>query len=360
MFGIFSKKNRCLGVDLGATSIKVVELKKENNLPVFVNYAISYESGALLQSSKLDLLNGQAKSVLESVLKQGNFDTRTAVMGIPGFFSLIFFIELPEMSAKEIEQAVRFEAIKFIPTPLEEVSLGWEIIGSLQEKAMEGGQVSSQNRKNQIMVVSVPKSTTDKYMAFAKSAKLNVAAMEVENFATVRALVGNDKGTFMIVNMGAKATDFTIVSDGVVRVTRNIDMGGSEISRCLVSGLGIDHERADNLKKSNRINLLDPQGETNRLIAPIIGLITEEIKRLQEIYYKKSPLKKVEKIIFTGGTSKMNTLVEFFAKETGLECQKGNSLARIGVSNKQLPVLEEISPELTVALGLAMRGLESA
>ncbi len=359
MFGIFTKKNRCLGVDLGTTGIKIVELKKENNLPVFVNYAVSYDSGSLLQSSGLELLDVQAKGVLEAVLKQGNFETKCAVMGIPGFLSLIFFVELPEMPEVEIEQAIRFEAAKFIPTHLEEVSLGWEIIGSFQEKAFEGGQVPKQSRKNQIMVVSVPKNTTDKYGAIARSVKLKVKAMEVENFAAVRTLIGNDKGTFMIVNLGAKATDFTIVSDGVVRVTRNIDVGGVEISRSLASGLGIDLERADKLKKSDRVNLLDPRGETSRLIAPAIGMITDEMKRLREIYHKKSPLKKIEKVIFTGGTSKMSTLIEFFSKEIGVECQRGNPLARIGVSKKNLPLLEEVAPELTVALGLAMRGLES-
>jgi len=359
MFGIFANKNKCLGVDLGTTGIKIIELKKENNLPVFVNYAISYDSGSLLQSAGLELLDGQAKGVLNSVLKSGNFGTKNAVLGIPGFFSLIFFIELPEMPETEIEQAVKFEATKYIPTPLKEVSLGWEIVGSIQEKSLEGGQPSSQGRKIQVMVVSVPRSTTTKYQEIAKAAKLNLTVMEVENFAVVRTLIGNDKGTFMIVNIGARATDFIIVSDGIIRITRSINIGGSEISRSLASGLGIDLARADQIKKSDRVNLLDPQGETTRLIGPTMGMMIDEIKRLREIYHKKSPLKKIEKLIFTGGTSKMTTLVEFFTKEIGMECQRGNSLARIGVPKKHLAVLERVAPELTVAIGLAMRGLEA-
>lgn len=358
MFGLFSKKNRCLGVDLGTTGIKIIELKKENNLPVFVNYAISYDSGSLLQSSGLELLEGQAKEILAKVLKEGNFGSKEAVIGIPGFFSLIFFVELPEMPEAEIEQAVKFEAAKYIPTPIAEVSLGWEMIGSVQEKQIEGGQVSAQGRKTQVMVVSVPKSTALKYGELVKSVKLRSKAIEVENFAAARALIGNDKGTFMIVNIGAKATDFTVVSDGVVRITRNIDVGGVEISRSLASGFGIDLERADKLKKSGRINLLDRQNDTTRLIGPAVGIITDEIKRLREMYHKKSPLKKIEKVIFTGGTSKMSTLVEYFAKETGMECQRGNSLARIGVDKKYQALLEEVSPELSVAIGLAIRGLE--
>jgi len=135
-------------------------------------------------------------------------------------------------------------------------------------------------------------------------------------------------------------------------------VGGVEISRSLASGFGIDLNRADKLKKSNSINLLDPMNESTRLIGPAVGIVVEEIKRLREVYHKKSPLKKIEKIIFTGGTSKMNTLVEYLAKETGMECQKGNSLARIGLEKKQQEILETVSPELTVAIGLAMRGLE--
>jgi len=358
MFGIFSKKNRCLGVDLGTTGIKIVELKKENNLPVFVNYAISYDSGSLLQSSGLELLDGQAKDILSKVIKEGGFTTKNAAIGIPGFLSLIFFIELPEMPDAEIEQAVKFEAAKYIPTPIGEVSLGWETIGSVQEKSFEGGQPSSQSRKMQVMVVSVPKSTTVKYGEIVKSVKLSLKAMEVENFAAARAIVGNDKGTFMIVNIGAKVTDFTVVGDGIVRVTRNIDVGGAEISRSLASGFGIDLSRADKLKKSSRINLLDSQNDTTRLVGPSIGIIIDEIKRLREIYHKKSPLKKIEKLILTGGTSKMATLTDYFARETGMECQIGNPLARVGVDKKQQAIVEAVSPELSVAIGLAMRGIE--
>jgi len=358
MFGIFAKKNRCLGVDFGTTGIKIVELKKENNLPVFVNYAISYDSGSLLQADGLEPLDTQARDVLGNVLKNGDFTTKKAVLGIPGFFSLIFFIDLPEMPEGEIEQAVKFEAAKYIPTPIDEVNLGWEAIGSVQEKSLEGGQLPAKARKIQVMVVSVPRSITKKYGEIAGSVKLKTAAMEVENFAAARALIGNDKGTFMIVNMGAKATDFTIVSDGVVRVTRNIDVGGAEMSRALASGLGVDLERADKLKKSDHVNLLDSKGEMASLIGPAVGIVSEEIKRLREIYHKKSPLKKIEKIVFTGGTSKMKTLIGFFEKEIGIGCQLGNSLARVGVAKKHQAVLEAVSPELTVAIGLAMRGLE--
>jgi len=359
MFGFFSRKNGCLGIDIGTTGIKIVELKKENNLPIFVNYAISCDSGSLLQSRGLEILDGEAKDLMNTILKKGNFGTQNTVLGIPGFFSLVFFVDLPEMPENEISQAVKFEAARFIPTPLAEVSLGWEIVGGQQEKPVDGSQGASHARKIQIMVVSVPKVTTLKYEEIAKTAKLDLKAMEVENFAAVRSLVGNDKGTFMVVNIGAKATDFTIASDGVVRVTRNIDVGGSEISRSLASGLNIDLERADKLKKSKRINLMDPQGEATNLIRPVVGMIVEEINRLQETYHRKNPLKKTEKIMFTGGASKMNTLVDFFAKQTGLDCQKGNSLARIGVQKKHQAVVGEVAPDLSVAIGLAMRGLDS-
>jgi type IV pilus assembly protein PilM len=358
MFRLFSSKNRCLGLDIGTTGIKVVELKKEGNIPVLVNYAISYDSGSLLQSSDLEILDGQTKEIVSGVVRKAGFKGDRVVVGIPGFLALISFMEIPEMPRAEIDQAVRFEANKYIPTPMEEVSLGWDIIGSYQDKPLEGGQVSKQKQKLQIMVVTVPNNSVTKLASISKGSGLSPIAMEVENFATVRCLVGNDKGTFMIVNIGAKATDFTIVSDGIVRVTRSIDVGGAEISRSLASGLGVDLERADKIKKSSQINLSDPNDKMAGLVGPVIGMIIDEVKRLREIYHKKNPIKKIEKLIFTGGTSKLSSLIDYFASELSIECQPGNSLARVGVDSKYQKIVEAVSPELTVAIGLALRGLE--
>ena len=338
--------------------VKVVELKKENNLPVLVNYAISGDSGSLLQSDGLEVLDGQVEGVISGTLKSGKFSTKRSVIGIPSFLSLISFIELPEMPDSEIEQAVKFEAAKYIPTPLDEVSLGWEVVGSFQNNSLEGRQSVNRGRKLQIMIVSVPKITVERYGKIAKETGLESVAMEVSNFAAVRCLIGNDKGTFMIVDIGAKSTDLTVVSDGVLRVTRSIDVGGSEISRSLASGLGIDFKRADKLKKSSRINLLNSRDEISRLIAPSIGLITVEIKRLIEIYHKKNPLKKVEALVFTGGSSKMSTLIDLFSKELSIECRLGNPLARIAYDEKYKDVLTDTASELAVGIGLAMRGLE--
>jgi type IV pilus assembly protein PilM len=221
---------------------------------------------------------------------------------------------------------------------------------------VEGTQ-TRQSGKIQIMVVTVPKNAVAGFFEVAKKNKLDVAALEVENFAVTRCLIGNDRGTFMIVNIGAKATDFTIVSDGIIRITRSIDVGGTEVSRSIAGGLGIDLQRADRLKKSSQINLMNKGDRTALLIYPVVGMILDEIKRLREIYHKKSPLKKIEKIIFTGGTSKMNSLIKYFAGELSLDCQLGNSLARIGAEKKYEKVVEEVAPELAVAIGLALRGL---
>jgi len=360
MFGLFSGKNRSLGIDVGTTGIKVVELKKENNVPVLVNYAFSHDSGSLLQSSGLEILDGPTSKILQNLMKKGDFGTKKAVVSIPSFLALISFIELPEMPASEIEKAIHFEAAKFVPSPIEEVNLGWEVIGTFQERPVEGGQPIRSGQKMQIMVVTVPNLAVERITLAVENSHVSVTAMEVENFATVRCLIGNDKGTFMVVNIGAKATDFTVVSDGIIRMTRSIDIGGAEISRAIASGLGIDLQRADRIKKSSQVNLTDPKNQISSLVNPVIGMIIDEIKRLRELYHKKNPLKKIEKMIFTGGTSKLATLTEYFSKQLSLECQRGNSLARIGVNKEYQEVVQEVAPELSVAIGLALRGLEAA
>lgn len=345
-------------MDVGTTGIKIAELKKENNVPVLSNYAISYDSSFVFQASGLEILDGQMGEIVGNLLKKGNFSTKRAVVGIPSFLALISFVDLPEMSQAELEQAVRFEANKYIPTPLNEVSLGWEIIGSYKEKPVEGSQAIRQANKIQIMVVTVPKSSVESITKVIEKNGLDSMALEVENFATVRCLVGNDKGTFMIVNIGAKATNFTVVSNGVVRVTRSIDAGGVEISRAIASSLRVDIQRADKMKRSSQINLLDGKDRVSSVVAPVAGMILDEIKRLRELYHKKNPLSKIEKLMFTGGTAKMHSLLEYFSRQMAMECQLGNSLARIGVEKKHEQIAKEVAPELTVAIGLALRGLE--
>lgn len=359
MFSIFSGKNRSLGIDVGTTGIKIVELRKENNIPVLVNYAFSYDSGSLLQASGLEILDGQTDQVLQSVLKEGKFGTKRAVVSIPSFLALVSFVELPEMPQSEIDKAVRFEAAKYIPSPIEEVSLGWEIVGSFQEKPVEGSQAVRHGQKLQIMVVTVPQSAVSKLISITKKSKINIEAMEVENFATARCLLGNDKGTFMIVNIGAKATDFTVVSDGFVRVTRSVDVGGVEISRAIASGLGIDLQRADKIKKSTQINLMNSKDRLSNIASPVVGMIIDETKRLRELYHKKNPLKQIEKFIFTGGTARMATLVEYFSQQLSSECQLGNPLARVAVKKDHSEIVDSVAQQLTVAIGLALRGLDN-
>jgi type IV pilus assembly protein PilM len=360
MFDLFSGKNSSLGIDIGTTGIKIVELKKENNVPVLLNYALSCNSDSVLQSNSLEILDGQAAEILQEVLKKGKFRTKRAVIGISGFSALVTFLEIPEMPASEIEKAIRFEATRLIPSPIDEVNFGWEIVGSYQERPVEGGQPIHSGRKMQVMVVTVPNSVIKKISSATAGLRINVIAMEVENFAAARSLIGNDKGTFIIVDIGGRTTNFTIVSGGVVRLTRSIDTGGAEISRAFVSSLGIDLRRADWIKKSNQINLLDPKNQFSSLANPVIGMIVDETKRLREVFYMKNPLKKIEKVILTGGVSKLATLAEYFSQRLSLECQKGDPLARIGVKKEHREVAEEIAPELTVAIGLALRGLDEA
>ncbi len=358
MFGLFSGKNSSLGIDIGTTNVKIVELRKENNIPVLLNYAISYNQDLVLQSSNLEILDGQTTKILQEVLRKGKFKAKRAVVGIPTFFSLVSFIEIPEMPTSEVEKAVRFEAAKLIPSPIDEVSFGWEIIGSYQEKSIEGSQSTRGVRKMEVMVVTVPNSVVKKLSSEVSSLRLNVAAMEVENFAVARSLVGNDKGTFLIIDIGGSATSFTITSGGVVRVTRSIDIGGMKISRALAGSLGVDLQRAEQIKKSNQINLLNPRDHFSSLVTPIVGMLAEEAKGLREAFYRRNPLKKIDKVILTGGTSRLATLEEYFSQQLSLECRKGDPLARIGVKREHREVAEEVAPELAMAIGLALRGLE--
>jgi len=354
MFGFFRKKNSFLGIDISNTGIKIVEIKKGDRQPELTNYSIVSAENYI--GSGRNKFAPSIEEMIESAIKAGSFSAKDAILGIPGYLSLIFFLDLPEMPEQEIEGAVRFEAAKYIPTPIEEVNFGWEIVGSYQGRPVEGGQQQA-IKKNQIMVVTVPKKTVEDYSKVVSTSKIRINAIEVENFAAIRAMVGNDKGTFMVVDIGAKSTDLTVVSDGLLKVTRSIDVGGTAITRAIASGLGIDYERADSMKTSGLIDFGKPNDELTQCARPIVDLISDEIKRLHVAYHKKNPVRKIEKIIFSGGTSKIKGLMKYFGTSSGIECVVGNPLARVSFDEKYRPLLNEIALELTIAIGLALRGV---
>lgn len=362
MFEIFkTKKKSFVGIDFGTSCIKVVEISCNDQKNYLENYGV-VDLNFLEQDEKdkneknlkvtyEQKMNDALKKLTEKMLFKKGLAT---YVSIPGFSGLITIIDLPEMSQDELTKAIQFEAHKYIPSSLEEVAMSWEIIEEYIDPAR--ATAKSAGKRLKILLVAAPKKDIDHFGELVGGTNLEVKAIELETFSITRALVGEDRGTFFIIDIGSRATNIILVEKGVIKVNRNIDAGGNEITAAIAEMMEISKKRAEVFKKGDK-DLLNTNGSA--LIIPVLELIVGESKRIINTYKEKNADAKIDTILLSGGTAQMKGLDEYFSRCFGEKVVLADPWSRINIENPEVKNLtKKFGGTFTVALGLALRGVE--
>lgn len=368
----FSRKaRRQLGVDVGTSSVKVAELEKEDNYIKLANYGLvdgsdffgSVTNGSTVPSG-LKISENDIALVVRQLLEAAKIKTELAVMSVPIFSSFLTVMELPNLSQKELENAVPFEARSYIPVPLAEVVLDWLVIpsapGASLSKPAEnttGSPPAAAQNKINVLLIAVPKEVVAKYQRIASGAGLKLAALESESFSLARSLAGNDSGAVLLADMGARSSNLTILNGGYIFMSHSADLSGKEITKVIGHSLNVDASRAEELKKTSGVAAAASGKGLAQVIAPFVDRLVNEIERMDDLFFKKEG-KKIEKVILTGGTANMPGVAEYLSRKLGLVVTIGNPFGRV----KFEPALDQIlrrdlGSTLSVSVGLAMREL---
>jgi len=338
--GLFSSKS-VLGVDLGIAGIKIAELSRSGERFDLKNYGIidfSSKENAGIKLGDDSLIAG-----LKDLLNRLKPSTKDAVASISSFLTFSTVIEMPYLSERDLIKAIPFEARKYIPIPLSEVVLDWSIINA---KEVPSGLPSVE-----IFLAAVPKSEAERYKNIFLSAGLNIKALELENIALIRALIGDDSFPLALVNFGGRSSSIVIVDKGFERVSRNYELGGFEVTKALSSALRIGFEKAEELKKTEG---LKGSSSFAQAATPLIDRVVFEAKKIIA-NYEESKKTKIVRVILTGGQSLMPGLKEYFGQKLEKETLIGDPLKKVSFDKVLEEVLKNTGPSLAVALGLAMR-----
>ncbi|MEK7537229.1 MAG: type IV pilus assembly protein PilM [Patescibacteria group bacterium] len=343
---LFGSKS-VLGVDLGTAGIKIAELSRSGDRFELKNYglldfSVKESAGAPLSGAGVKISDDLLIGGLRDLLNRIKPSTKDAIASISSFLTFATVIEMPYLSAKDLEKAIPFEARKYIPIPLSEVVLDWSIINVKE---------FSQHPNVEIFLAAVPKNEAERYKNIFLSAGLNIKALELENIALSRVLIGDDNSPLAVVNFGGRSTSIIIIDKGFERVSRNYELGGFEVTKALSVSLGISFERAEELKKKEGLKGSSPFAEA---AAPLIDMIIFEAKKTIA-NYEESKKTKIAKIILTGGQSQMPGLKEYFGQKIGKEILISDPLKKVSFTSALEDTLRSIGPSLAVALGLAMR-----
>lgn len=345
-----------LGIDIGTSSIRVVELSRKGQSLKLINYgeiktaSLQKAPFRTVEKDTLLLSNRETSAAILAILREAGIQTREVNLSIPDFSSFFTNFELPPMSQKELESAVRYEARSYIPFPLSEITLDWTII--------EGDVSNKVKAPLEILVVAIPNEVINQYQEVATLSGLRLRALEAEAFALSHSLARNEKKTVGIVDIGARSTTCNILENGILKISHSFNISGNELTGILSRSLGVDYEKAEELKKGIGLAGAETAEQNIReVLLPLIDLILAEIKKIFGNYYRREN-KEVEKIILAGGTSLLPGLKEYFFEELKKEVEIANPFSRTIFPPILEETLKEMGPGYAIAVGLAIRGLE--
>jgi len=372
MFKLFgSGKKYSIGVDFGTSEVKIVELFLKNQKTYLENYGW-IDLGFINASSVLKPIATETKNFydkklqkyLQKLVKSMRLKSRDAYVSLPGFSGLVTRVNFPAMSNEELEEAITFEAKKYVPNSIDEVAVDWEIVGEKKNPEKQNESLPKENSEKtesdakgkEILLVAAPKREVIRCGNIVNNSGLNVKNVELEIFSLVRAIVGNDSGCFLIVDIGSRMTNIVLVEKGMIRVNRNIEGGGSEITKTIAESLNISKQRAEELKKENK-ELLNSREIS--LVIPVLDMIANESLRIINAYRgKEGKNSRIDSVILSGGSSKLKGIDQYFSKKIGIQARIGNPWSKVVYNEKISPFVEKIGSSFSVALGLAFRGIE--
>ncbi len=343
----FGRKNSILGIDVGTSSIKIVELTKKGQNIELTNYVSYYRMKAQqtfpFQTASFSFFEEDVASKIRDSLRTAGISTKNANFSVPGFCGFFTTIELPKMDLSEVREAVKYQSYKYIPLPLQEIEIDYEIMNENQEENVI-----------KVLVVAIPKDIVQKYQNVATLSGLNIKFLEVESFSDKRALLKNSQEPAVIVNIGDRATNVVVVDKGHIRVSDSLDFAGFQITKAISDGLNISFQRADEIRKEKGITR-EIGGLVSMPIFSVVDKIIFGTQKAISAYVARNPLYKPSRIILSGGIATTPGLCDYFYSKTNIKTEIGKPFDKILYNPALQNIIDEIGPSYSVAIGAALR-----
>jgi len=341
--GLLKANTSYLGIDIGSNGVKIVELAKKEGKPTLLNFGFSED----MNHQENDWINDPKKvaKIITKICSDSGISSKNVISALPTFSVFSSIISLPDVSKKDLEPAIQWEAKKVIPLPLEEMILDWKKIEDANVKI------------NKYLLTGAPKVLVKGYLDTFREAEMNLLSLETETFSLIRSLLGNDKSSIMIVEIGASTTDVSVIENSIPIFSRSIDLGGNTITKSIGDHLGIGLERAEQFKYDLGVSSDEAQKDVvPQAIIKTITSVVNEIKYANSMYENKSG-KSIDKIVLSGGSVLLPGLVNYLIKILNKNVMIGDPWAHVVCPDDLKPLLNEIGARMSVAVGLALRNI---
>jgi len=353
MFKKSMGKKNLVGLDIGSSSVKAVELVKKGSALQLLNLGFeNLQTDTIVDGQIMELNN--VSNVISSIFSEHQIRTNRVAAGVSGHSVIVKNIVLPSMSEEELQESFSWHAEEHIPFDIADVNLDYE----LTSKSSESLHVLMAACKSD-KIANVKQAIQ---LAGKQPIIIDVDAFALQNCYEVNYQPRAGE-IVALLNIGAATMNINILNGTRSVFARDAGVGGSQYTSLLQKELGLSFEQAEGVKRGMAL----PEGIEPRPIQPIIETVSDvlalEVRKTMDFYRATAEEKDtgIQKILLAGGGSKLPGLAEYLGKRFEIPVEVFDPFRQIEVDDKKFDpeYMREIVPEMAVAVGLALRGVEA-
>jgi type IV pilus assembly protein PilM len=350
-FSLFNKSRSVVGLDIGSSAVKAVELK-----PAGKGYRVAaYGAEPVPPDSIVDgaIIDGAAVAEsIRRVFESKAFKTKEVAASLSGNAVIVKKISLPVMTATELDESIYWEAEQYIPFDIQDVNLDYQIL--------DAGGGADQKSTMEVLLVAAKKEKIADYTGVIAQAGRTPVVVDVDAFALQNAFelnYGFEPGAVIVLlNAGASAININIIANEQSVFTRDISLGGNAYTEAVQRELNLPFESAELLKKGSPVD-----GATFEDVMPVLRAMTEnvllEVQKTFDFFKATASTDRIDRIMLSGGASRVEGFAEALQERFGTPVEMFDPFRKVTLDGKKYPAdqRDTIAPTAAVAVGLALR-----
>ena len=351
MFGL-GKQKGLVGLDIGSSSVKVVELKKKGDGYELLNLGIE----ALGQDTVVDgaiMDSFTVSTAIETIFNQNKISTKNVATAVSGHSVIVKKIAVNAPTEEEVANAIPYEAQQYIPFDMADVNLSYQVLGP----ATAGPGFD-------VMLVAVKRDKILNHTNVLSQSGKTPTVVDIDAFALQNAFEVNYEPAadrmIALLNIGASIMNINILRGGVPLFTRDVSVGGNQYTDTLQKELDLSYEDAEKLKQGKEAGTATPAQAAPHLQS-VSEILLLEVQKTFDFFKQTTSAENIQQIYVAGGTARIEGLVDLLKGEFNIPVEVMNPFQRVEVNPSKFDpnYINEIAPQMSVAVGLALRSFDT-
>lgn len=342
---ILSGVSDFFGLDIGTTSMRVVQLRGNAKNKTLVKYGyIPLDARLSLSDAKAD--QQKVMQTLRELLEQAKITSKDVAVGLPSDRVFTTVVDIDRLSPEELAKTITFQADSLIPTPVTESKIDWALLGDSPKD----------KNKVEVLLSSVTNEFAESRLEMLESIGLNVIAFEPDSLALARSLTSSETTLpTMVLDIGGRTTDIIITMNGAPRLTRSIPTGSDAIVRSAMQNLNIDERQAQQFVFKFGLSRDKLEGQIYSAILGTVDLLISDVDKSIKFFQSRYLNSRIDRIVVTGAASRLAEFPRYLANKFGINVEIGNAWRNVSFPEERKNELANVSNHFGVAAGLAER-----